>query len=158
MRDPILVTLLKYSQSSRENVTPSSGTSPLASHKEVPPPPLHPPPGLKYKAVLQLKSTLKFLTYLDSLINVITFCLQLIVLFFYSGVIQLTLRAHTRLLKVETSAVGFKKAMYLTGFRVKGVNAANHVMFQTFTFKDVVGSPFQVTTGVWKEGFRQQWK
>ena len=42
MCDPILVTLLKmrphYSQSSRENVTPSSGTSPLASYKEVPPP------------------------------------------------------------------------------------------------------------------------
>ena len=41
--DPILVTLLKmrphYSQSSRENATPSSGTSPLASYKEVPPPP-----------------------------------------------------------------------------------------------------------------------
>ena len=27
-----------YSQSSRENVTPSDGTSPLASYKEVPPP------------------------------------------------------------------------------------------------------------------------
>ena len=42
MCDPILVTLLKmrphYSQSSRENATPSSGTSPLASYKEVPPP------------------------------------------------------------------------------------------------------------------------
>ena len=43
MCDPILVTLLKmrahYSQSSRENASPSSGTSPLASYKEVPPPP-----------------------------------------------------------------------------------------------------------------------
>ena len=43
MCDPILVTLLKmrphYSPSSRENATPSSGTSPLASHKEVPAPP-----------------------------------------------------------------------------------------------------------------------
>ena len=43
MCDPILVTLLKmrphYSQSSRENATPSSGTSPLASYKEVRPPP-----------------------------------------------------------------------------------------------------------------------
>ena len=29
-----------YSQSSRENATPHSGTSPLASYKEVPPPPL----------------------------------------------------------------------------------------------------------------------
>ena len=41
MCDPILVTLLKmrphYSQSSRENATPSSGTSPLASYEEVPP-------------------------------------------------------------------------------------------------------------------------
>ena len=43
MCDPILVPLLKmrpdYSQSSRENATPSSGRSPLASYKEVPPPP-----------------------------------------------------------------------------------------------------------------------
>ena len=42
MCEPILVTLLKmrphYSRSSRENATPSSGTSPLASYKEVPPP------------------------------------------------------------------------------------------------------------------------
>ena len=41
MCHPILVTLLKmrphYSQSSRENATPSSGTSPVASYKEVPP-------------------------------------------------------------------------------------------------------------------------
>ena len=41
MCDPILVTLLKmrphYSQSSRENATASSGTSPLANYKEVPP-------------------------------------------------------------------------------------------------------------------------
>ena len=40
---PILVTLLKmrphYSHSSHENATPSSGTSPLASCKEVPPSP-----------------------------------------------------------------------------------------------------------------------
>ena len=46
MCDPILVTLLKmwprYSQSRRENATPSSGTTPLASYKAVPPP----PPGL----------------------------------------------------------------------------------------------------------------
>ena len=39
---PILVTLLKmqphYSQSSRENETPSSGTSRIANYKEVPPP------------------------------------------------------------------------------------------------------------------------
>ena len=42
MCNPILVTLSKvqshYRQSSRENVTPSSGTSPLASYKEVPTP------------------------------------------------------------------------------------------------------------------------
>ena len=41
MCDPILVTLLKIqshdSQSSRENATPSSGTSPLASYKKVAP-------------------------------------------------------------------------------------------------------------------------
>jgi len=43
MSDPILVTLMKMrphcSQSSRENATPSSGTYPLASNKEVPPRP-----------------------------------------------------------------------------------------------------------------------
>ena len=43
MCDPVLVTLLKilpdYSQSSRENATPSSGTYPLASYEEVPPSP-----------------------------------------------------------------------------------------------------------------------
>ena len=43
MCDPILVTLPKmrphYRQSSRKNATPSSGTSPLASYREVPPPP-----------------------------------------------------------------------------------------------------------------------
>ena len=43
MCDPTLITLLKmqphYSQSSRENATPFSGTSPLASYKEVPHPP-----------------------------------------------------------------------------------------------------------------------
>ena len=41
MSDPIWLTLLKmrphYSQSSHENATPSSGTSPLASYKEVTP-------------------------------------------------------------------------------------------------------------------------
>ena len=51
MCDPILVTLLKalkmrphYSQSSRENATPSSGTFPLSSYKEVPPDTHTPPP------------------------------------------------------------------------------------------------------------------
>ena len=42
MSDPIQVTLLKmqprYSQSSCENATPSSGTSPLASYNYSPPP------------------------------------------------------------------------------------------------------------------------
>ena len=42
MCDPILVTLLKmrsyYSQSSHENATPSSGTSPSASYEKVLPP------------------------------------------------------------------------------------------------------------------------
>ena len=42
MCDPILVTLLKmrphYGQSRREKATPPSGTSPLASYKEVPSP------------------------------------------------------------------------------------------------------------------------
>ena len=48
LRDLILVTLLQirphHSQSSRENATPSSDTSPLASYKEVltPPPPVRP--------------------------------------------------------------------------------------------------------------------
>ena len=47
MFDPTLVTLLRmrtrHSQSSRENGASSSGTSPLASYKEVfPPPPLLP--------------------------------------------------------------------------------------------------------------------
>ena len=41
MCDPILVNLLKmqphYSQSSRDHTTPSRGTSPLASYKELPP-------------------------------------------------------------------------------------------------------------------------
>ena len=43
MCDPILVNLLKmrphYSQYRRENAIPSSSTSPLASYKEVLPPP-----------------------------------------------------------------------------------------------------------------------
>ena len=42
MCDPILVTIenaTHYSQSRRENATPSSSTSPLASYKEVFPPP-----------------------------------------------------------------------------------------------------------------------
>ena len=58
MCDPILVTLLKmrphYSQSSRENVTPSSGTSPSASYKEVLPP--SPPPPKAYVSYLALEN------------------------------------------------------------------------------------------------------
>ena len=38
----------QYSQSNRENVTPSSGTFPLASYKEVSPTPPPPSPGLRY--------------------------------------------------------------------------------------------------------------
>ena len=36
---------VENSQSSRENTTPFSSTSPLASYKEVPPPPHPPTPG-----------------------------------------------------------------------------------------------------------------
>ena len=50
MCDPIVVTLLKmqphYGQSSRENATPSSDASPLASYKEV-----HPPSGTRDKII-----------------------------------------------------------------------------------------------------------
>ena len=52
MCDPILVALLKMqphdsqSSSAGENATPSRGTSPLGSYKEVPPP-LPPDPELK---------------------------------------------------------------------------------------------------------------
>ena len=59
MYHPILQTLLKMrphdSQSSRENANPSSGTSPVASYKEVPLPP-PPPPGesRKMAAILQV--------------------------------------------------------------------------------------------------------
>ena len=60
MCDAILVTLLKmqrhYSQSSRENATPSSGTSPLASYKEVPPPALY---YLFWKDHLVVKTSFK---------------------------------------------------------------------------------------------------
>ena len=52
MYDTILVTLVKmwphYSQSSRENATPSRGTS-TASYKEVPPPNLVPTDKKKEK-------------------------------------------------------------------------------------------------------------
>ena len=56
---PILVTLLKmrphYSQSSRENVTPSSGTSPLASCKGVPLPPRGGGEWVGYSEIEELK-------------------------------------------------------------------------------------------------------
>ena len=83
MCDPILVTLLKmrphYSQSSRENATPSSGTSPLASYKEVP----LPPPGPLYcrdalKQTFLLPITQVWLPWLYSAVfgpNVPPFCL-----------------------------------------------------------------------------------
>ena len=38
-----------YSQPSRENATPSNGTSPLASYNEVPPPP---PGGMTFTEIL----------------------------------------------------------------------------------------------------------
>ena len=44
-----------YSQSSRENATPSSGTSPLASYKEVPP-----PPGLKTRILPKFVLLIKY--------------------------------------------------------------------------------------------------
>ena len=57
MCDPIQVTLLKiqprYSQTSCENATPSSDTSPLASNKEV-----HPPPGTEHRFNEKTKSSL----------------------------------------------------------------------------------------------------
>ena len=58
----IVVTLLKmqphYSQSSRENATASSDTSPLASYKEEPPPP--PGQGTRsYAATARLLTLLK---------------------------------------------------------------------------------------------------
>ena len=68
MCDPILVTLLKmqpyYSHNSRENATPSSGTSPLASCKGVPPPPgfLENLTGDCSSHVGPLKSTWSFLS------------------------------------------------------------------------------------------------
>ena len=65
MCDPILVTLLKmrphYSQSSRENATPSSGTSPLASYVGVP------SPGAKsaiYKLLTEILYGIEKLTYI----------------------------------------------------------------------------------------------
>ena len=55
--DFILLTLLKmqphYSQSSHENVTPSSSTSPLASYKEVP----SLPPGQSYDIGIKLHTS-----------------------------------------------------------------------------------------------------
>ena len=48
-----------YSQSSRENATSSSGTSPLASYKEVPPPPGG--KGLKKLNARQSENVLEFL-------------------------------------------------------------------------------------------------
>ena len=59
--DPILVTLLKmrphYSQSSRQNATPSSCTSPLVSYKEVPSPP--PPRATRILLVHQSSPNIK---------------------------------------------------------------------------------------------------
>ena len=60
---PIVVTLLKmqphYSQSSRENATASSGTSPLASYKEEPPSPLPGQGTRSYAATARLLTLVK---------------------------------------------------------------------------------------------------
>ena len=73
MCDPILVTLLKmrphYSQFSRENVTPSSGTSPLASYKGVPSPGANvpvPAPILSASAQRTAPSSFVLTDYLDA--------------------------------------------------------------------------------------------
>ena len=75
MCDPILVTLLKMqphsSQSSRETATPSSGTSPLASYKEVPPPP---PLGItlmrfQFKMLLKLLVNISLTNLKNSYLN-----------------------------------------------------------------------------------------
>ena len=63
MCDLTLITLLKmqhhYSQSCRENTTPSSDTSPVASYKEVPPPP---PQDFSPLSEIFYSATLKFNT------------------------------------------------------------------------------------------------
>ena len=96
MRYPILVTLLKmqphYSQSSHENATPSSGTSPLASYKEVPSPSPFPHPLVEWlesmnRAFLSIllkdvewrksKFPLPSLISCDQLTSKLTSCLKL---------------------------------------------------------------------------------
>ena len=54
--------------------------------------------------------------------------LQLILLFFKGGVIQLTF-AH-RLLKVKTNAVWFPEATYVTDMLVNSDNPANYMIFE----------------------------
>ena len=77
MFDSILVTLLKtrphYSQSSLENATPSSGTSPLASYKAVPQPP-PPPPGqiVDFSAEMVAYQKIVLCGHITSLLNVTT--------------------------------------------------------------------------------------
>ena len=76
MCDPILVTLLKmrphYRQSSRENATPSSGTSPLTSYKKVLPPPT---PGClgafgcRLRVWSKWETTCRFLPALSEVLN-----------------------------------------------------------------------------------------
>ena len=74
MRDPILENLLKmrphYSQSSRENATLSSGTSPLASYKEVPPPTPHGFSRLSRLGKVELESSSEHKTSLILLLRV----------------------------------------------------------------------------------------
>ena len=55
---------------------------------------------------------------------------------FESRIIQLTFAR--QFFKVETDAVWFHVAHYLTEVRIYDVNTANHVIFQAFTIKSVV--------------------
>ena len=71
--NPILVTLLKMrphsSQSSRENATPSSSTSPLASYKEVTPPgclPIYPDTSHSFTVIVSLQAPVLFKTTFPS--------------------------------------------------------------------------------------------
>ena len=52
-----------YSQPSREDATPSSGTSPLASYKEIPP---SPPPGLIERGMLHEARFFWFMAYTEN--------------------------------------------------------------------------------------------
>ena len=75
MCDPILVTLLKmrpqYGRYGRENATPSSGTSPLASYRKYPPPPGSELTFMVNNANLfMISAFFRFLTYVVGLLVV----------------------------------------------------------------------------------------